>query len=190
MLPNFKKMGLTALLATILTTQAETFPEVPTPSTTEMLVQSMGFAAEFKAQAQRMQSLPQHAEKNSPHVLTLEKKIISLSETALGGAIARALETGLSASDKALIAAHYQSSLGKKMTLLGEQAQAAAAADKKVSATVRLAALLQTLSPDERRALEKFAATGATERFVKLLESETFDHAFRREIDALPVTGQ
>lgn len=50
-----------------------------------------------------MQSLPQHAEKSAP-CANAREKIISLSETALGGAITRALETGLSASDKALIA--------------------------------------------------------------------------------------
>lgn len=155
-----------------------------------MLVQSMGFAAEFKAQVQRMQALPNHAEKTAPRLLALEKKMINLSEVELGGAIARALDTSLSASDSALIAEHYNSSLGKKLARLTEQAQAAAAKDKTASFTVHLANLLQTLSPDERRGLDTFAATGATDRLVKLLDSEAFNHALLRELEALPVAAR
>ena len=155
-----------------------------------MLVQSMGFAAEFKAQVQRMQALPNHAEKAAPRLLALEKKMINLSEVELGGAIAHALDTSLSASDSALIAEHYNSSLGKKLARLTEQAQAAAAKDKTASFTVHLANLLQTLSPDERRALDTFAATGATDRLVKLLDSEAFNQALLRELEALPVAAR
>ena len=105
-------------------------------------------------------------------------------------AIARALDTSLSASDSALIAEHYNSSLGKKLARLTEQAQAAAAKDKTASFTVHLANLLQTLSPDERRGLDTFAATGATDRLVKLLDSEAFNQALLRELEALPVAAR
>lgn len=115
--------------------------------------------------------------------------MLGLSEAQLGRAIARALDTGLSASDRVLIAEHHNSSLGKKLNLFGEQAQATAVEDK-TSSTVHLAALLQTLSPEERRELEAFSATGAAERLVKLLGSAAFDQAFQRELEALPVTAR
>ena len=191
MRPIVTKMVLMALLAASFTTQAQTTPEAPNLSATETLVQSMGLAAELKAQVQRIQMLPQHADKTPSRVLALEKKMIDLSEAELGGAIARALDAGLSAADRALITEHHNSSLGKKVALLTEQAQAAAAMNKKVSATAHLAGLMQqTLSPEERKGLEAFAATGATERLVKLLDSKAFDHALARELEALPVSGR
>ena len=188
--PIISRIVLTAFLTVSFATQAQTPQGAPALSPTAMLVQSMGFAAEFKAQVQRMQALPNHAEKIAPRLLALEKKMFNLSEVELGGAIARALDTSLSASDSALIAEHYNSSLGKKLARLTEQAQAAAAKDKTASFTVHLANLLQTLSPDERRGLDTFAATGATDRLVKLLDSGSFNQALLRELEALPVAAR
>ena len=38
--------------------------------------------------------------------------------------------------------------------------------------------------------LDTFAATGATDRLVKLLDSEAFNQALLRELEALPVAAR
>jgi hypothetical protein len=49
---------------------------------------------------------------------------------------------------------------------------------------------MQTLSSEERQALETFAATGVTNRLMQLIESKTFQNAFLLELEALPTAWQ
>lgn len=184
---------LVSLLAVNLTAHAqtsETTQNATALSPTELMVQSMGFAAVFQAEAKRMQALPNHTQKTNQRTLAIEQKIINLPEAKVGSAIARTLNAGLSTSDMALITDHYNSKLGKKLTSFFQQANAAAAKDKTSTPTVHLAALMQTLSSEERQALETFAATGVTNRLMQLIESKTFQNAFLLELEALPTAWQ
>ena len=115
-----------SLLAVNLTAHAqtsETTQNATALSPTELMVQSMGFAAVFQAEAKRMQALPNHTQKTDQRLLAIEQKIINLPEAKVGSAIARTLNAGLSTSDMALITDHYNSKLGKKLTSFFQQAK-------------------------------------------------------------------
>lgn len=187
---SLSKVGLAALMAVSLNLAAQPAPAAKTLSTTELLVQSMGMASVMQDQTRRLLALPNHAKNNAPQVLALEQKMINLPESALVGVIARALDSGLPASDVALFANHNNSALGKKLTDFTHQAEAAAARDKMSTATAHLSTLMQTLSPDERQALAAFADSGVTERLMKFVESKTFEQALLRELSALPESGR